>query len=114
MSNKTKGKLGENIAKDFLVKRGFKILETNFHYSRYGEVDIIAAKNNIIYFIEVKYRTSTTYGMPFEAITKSKLEKIKACATYYLSTIKKIYANYKISAVSILNSNIDFIEDIVF
>ena len=54
MSNKLKGKLGENIAKDFLVKKGFKILDTNFHYSRFGEIDIIASKSNVIYFVEVK------------------------------------------------------------
>ena len=50
--------------------------------------------------------------MPFEAITKSKLEKIKACAQYYLSITKKKFKSYKISGISILNSKIDFIESV--
>ena len=112
MSNKLKGKLGEKLAKDFLLNKGFEILETNFHYSRYSEVDIIAYKSGIIYFVEVKYRTTNFFGMPFEAITKSKLEKIKACAQYYLSNTNKKFKSYKISAISILNSKIDFIESV--
>ena len=114
MSNKIKGKLGEEIARDFLLKRGFEILDTNFRYSRYGEVDIVAIKSNIVYFIEVKYRTTNAFGMPFEAVTKSKLEKINACARYYLSLCKKKYKAYRISVVSILNEKIDFIENVLF
>lgn len=112
MSNKLKGKLGEDKAKEFLLKRGFKILDTNFRFSRFGEVDIIAQKSNIIYFVEVKYRTTNAYGMPFEAITKSKLEKIISCAQYYLSQSKEKCRSYRISAVSILDNKIEFIENI--
>ena len=112
MSNKLKGKLGEDKAKEFLLQKGFKILDTNFHYSRYGEIDIIAKKSNIIYFVEVKYRTTNTYGMPFEAITKTKLEKIISCARYYLLTSNVKYCSYRISAISILDNKIEFIENI--
>ena len=113
MSNKLKGKLGENIAKDFLVKRGFKILDTNFRYSRFGEIDIIASKSNIIYFVEVKYRTTNTFGTPFEAITKQKLEKILSSAKFYLSKCSESYGSYRLSAISILGEKIDFIENII-
>ncbi len=116
MSNKAKGKLGENIAADFLLKRNHKILDRNFHYSRYGEIDIISIYDGVIYFCEVKYRTSNTFGAPLEAITHSKLLKIQACAMAYLKDFKQKYSSYKICAISILNDknglNIDFIEDI--
>lgn len=112
MSNKLKGKLGENIAKDFLKKKGFKILDTNFYYSRFGEIDIIASKSNVIYFVEVKYRTKDTFGMPFEAITKAKLEKITSSALFYLANCPKKYNSYRLSAISILGDKIDFIESI--
>ncbi len=114
MSNKTKGKLGEKLAKEFLLKNGFEILETNFRYSRMAEIDIIASKGNILYFVEVKYRTTNAFGMPFEAITKFKLDKIKMCAQYYLSTTKRNYKTYRISAVSIVDSEIKFIDNILF
>lgn len=114
MSNKLKGKSGEDLAVDFLTKNGFKILQRNFRYSRYSEIDIIAKKNKIIYFVEVKFRTSNAFGTPFEAITKSKLEKIKKGVNYYLATSNETFESYRISAISILNSNIDFIENILF
>ena len=50
MTNKVVVKYGEDLAKDFLTKNGFKILETNFHYSKMAEIDIIAVKNNILHF----------------------------------------------------------------
>ena len=112
MSNKLKGKLGENRAKEFLLKNGFKILETNFRYSRYGEIDIIAAKNDILYFVEVKYRTTNKFGMPLEAITKAKLKKICNCANYYLTLCDKKFKSYKISALSVFNDDINFIESV--
>ena len=71
-------------------------------------------KDDILYFIEVKYRTSDAFGFPLEAITKSKLEKIKAGASYYLSNTKEKFKSYRISAVSILGSKINFIENILF
>ena len=116
MSNKLKGKYGEEIARDFLLERGFKILDCNFRYSRYGEIDIIAIKNKIIHFVEVKFRTSEFFGMPQEAITKSKLEKIYLSAKYYLSQTKEKFTTFYLSAISILKTNrefkIDFIENI--
>lgn len=118
MSNKLKGKLGEQIARDYLIKKGYEILDTNFRYSRYGEIDIIAFKNSIICFVEVKYRTSNTFGTPLEAITKSKLEKIQLSANYYLSQTKKKFKSYRIEALSILDKKGEFeinhIENIQF
>lgn len=104
MSNKTKGKAGEDIAKNYLQKNGYEILDTNFHYSRYGEIDIIACKKDTISFVEVKYRTKNTFGEGLEAITKSKLEKIHLSAKYYLSITKKKFKNYQIDAISILKN----------
>lgn len=118
MSNKLKGKLGEELARDYLVRRGFEILDTNFRYSRYGEIDIIAYKNYAIYFIEVKYRTSNAFGTPLEAITQKKLEKIYLSAKYYITQSAKKFKSYKISAISVLDTKngpvVDFIENIQF
>ena len=54
MTNKIIGKYGEEIAKNFLIKNGFEIIETNYRYSRIAEIDIIASKNDILHFVEVK------------------------------------------------------------
>ncbi|MCQ2744740.1 MAG: YraN family protein, partial [bacterium] len=72
MNNISVGKNGENIAKIYLEKLGYKILETNKRFSRYCELDIIALDKNTLVFCEVKTRTTNICGSPFEAITKSK------------------------------------------
>ncbi len=116
MTNKTIGKHGENIAKDFLIKKGFEIIELNYHYSKIAEIDIIAQKNNILHFIEVKTRTNINAGSPLEAINAKKLKSIYICAKYYLLNCKKRYSKIQIDAIGIVLNNeaytINFIENI--
>ncbi|HLR35742.1 MAG TPA: YraN family protein [Tissierellales bacterium] len=83
-TNIEKGKLGEKIAEEYLVAQGYKILEKNFRI-RTGEIDIIAIKNKILVFVEVKARTSTYYGHPYEAVNREKQMKIMRTALYYMS-----------------------------
>ena len=119
MTNKSIGKYGEELACDFLIKNGFKILKTNFRYSKFSEIDIIAQKNKILHFVEVKTRSSIFFGTPFEAITKTKLHSIYTCAQYYLSKYQNNCKKIQIDAIGIVLSNkkdmkpeIQFIEDI--
>ena len=115
MTNKILGKQGEEIAQNFLTKNGFEILETNFHYSKNSEIDIIAKKNNAIHFIEVKTRKNNSTS-PLEAITKEKLMRIKNCAMYYLRTIEKEFEKMQIDAIAVVFENkkpkITFVENI--
>ena len=117
MTNKIIGKYGEEIAKNFLIKNKFEILKMNYRYSRVAEIDIIATKNNILHFIEVKTRRQEFFGSPLEAITPNKLKQIYSCALQYMSNSKKRYKKYQIDAIGIvLNGKeikkINFIEDI--
>ncbi len=106
MTNKIIGKYGEEIAKNFLIKQGFEILETNFRYSKMAEIDIIALKENIVHFVEVKTRSNAMLGNPLEAITPKKLKSIYLCARHYLQTSKKRYSRLQIDALGIvLNGN---------
>src|ERR1700761_7516104 len=61
------GKKGEGLAAEWLLKREFKILHRNWRHNR-CEVDIIAHRNKILHFIEVKTRSSKKYGYPEESI----------------------------------------------
>ena len=76
VSNKTKGKLGEQAAAKYLQRLGYKILERNYRYSRFAEIDIVAKDKDTIVFAEVKTRTGTTFGHPFEAINHTKIENV--------------------------------------
>jgi len=117
MTNKEIGKYGEEIAKNFLIKRGFKILEMNWHYSRMSEIDIIASKNNIIHFVEVKTRSNDKFGMPLEAVNKRKLNYVFQGALGYASKLNKRYKRIQIDAIGIMlledkEPKIEFIENI--
>lgn len=65
------GSLGENIAKDFLKRKGFIIIALNWRYLHY-EIDIIARHQNMLVFVEVKTRTTIMYGFPDEPIDHKK------------------------------------------
>lgn len=101
MTNIEIGKYGENLACDFLIKKGYRIIETNYKYSRYGEIDIIAMDNNELCFIEVKTRRNNKFGTPMEAITKDKLLKIYSCIKNYTSKTKLKFKRARIDAISI-------------
>jgi len=102
MSNTKKGKQGEEIAVKYLKENGYKILETNYHYSKFGEIDIIAIKHFKLCAIEVKSRTNLIFGEPFEAITKAKLDKIFMTFKYYLQNTKIAYFSHQIDAISVI------------
>ena len=112
---KNLGKIGEQKAVNYLKKGGFSILKRNFR-SYGGEIDIIAKKDNSIYFIEVKTRSNLDHGAPYEAVNKRKIYHIKKAAQYYL--LKNSYPDYrlKIGVFSILigdkKINIKFWDDI--
>lgn len=73
----------EKQAVDFLQKKGYEILETNFR-CRQGEIDIIAKEKEYLVFVEVKYRKDTRAGSGFEAVDYRKQQKIIQTARYYL------------------------------
>ena len=76
------GKLAEDYAVKLLFGQGYKIIDRNFH-SKFGEIDIVALKDDYLAFIEVKARWSTKFGLPEEAVTRSKLWKIGRTGEYY-------------------------------
>lgn len=102
------GKEGEKRAKDFLEKKGYKILAQNF-FSRFGEIDIIASDGSIIHFIEVK--TSKKYD-PLYQITPSKYKKLLKTIDYYiyLNPTQKLY---QLDAI-VVREEIEWIKNITY
>jgi putative endonuclease len=80
---KALGSKGEDLAIQFLKKKGYRIIERNYKTS-VGEIDIIARDGNTIVFVEVKTRTDDSFGYPFEAVNKKKRQKLKNLALLYL------------------------------
>ncbi len=100
MSNISVGKKGEQIALDYLKKQGYKIIETNKHFSRQCEIDIIALDKDTLVFCEVKTRTTTVCGVPFESITKTKYQNIKTGLFLYLQE-NPVHKKFRIDVISV-------------
>ena len=104
-----KGLIAEEKASKYLICKNFRVINRNF-YTKYGEIDIIAIKDNILYFVEVKSGDSFD---PIYNVTKTKLERITKSIHVFLKQ-KKLDMPYNISSVIIHKENIDFIENITF
>lgn len=86
-----RGLKGEALAISYLKRKGYKILEKNYR-TKFGEIDVIASKDDVVVFIEVKTRTTEAFGAPEESVTRQKQERIKKAALYYLKHLKTIPA----------------------
>jgi putative endonuclease len=95
------GNLGEGIALGYLKEHGYKILTRNYR-SRYGEVDIICTWGQTIVFVEVKTRTSTSFGSPEDAITRTKREHIRKVALTYLQSYPHPFKEMRFDVIGIL------------
>lgn len=94
------GKKGEDIVSKDLQKRGYKVLKRNY-FTCYGEIDIIAEKNKILAFVEVKTRKNTKFGLASEAVTKSKQQKIIKTAFIYLQKEKIFNRKYQFDVAEV-------------
>lgn len=99
----TLGAVGEKLAGDYLIKKGYHILQKNFR-TRYGEIDIIAEYKNTLIFIEVKTRRSDFKGKPFESVTSRKRQHAKYAINSFLanSPFKQYKLRYDVISI-ILN-----------
>jgi len=102
MNQKIKiGKFGQQLAGQFLQNRNYQILAENY-YSRVGEIDIIAQKDEQIVFIEVKTRTTENFGTPEEAVDDKKRNKMYDTALKYLSENKVDHDNFRLDMIAII------------
>jgi putative endonuclease len=99
----TLGNLGEKIAANYLIRQGYKIIGTNYK-TKLGEIDIIAQEDNILVFVEVKTRSTKTFGLPQEAVNFKKQNKIMRIGMMYLSD-HNINLSWRIDVVAIVMDN---------
>jgi putative endonuclease len=101
--NKGTGDLGEEIASNFLIARGYRVLERNFR-CKGGEVDIIARDpgDKSLVFIEVKTRRGLTYGVPQLAVTAFKQRQISKATLTWLSKNRLHDTNARFDVVAII------------
>ncbi|NTW32576.1 MAG: endonuclease [Bacteroidetes bacterium] len=107
------GKKGEEMAKEYLIQKGYKILETNWRQGSY-EIDIIASFKSFLVIAEVKTRCSNAFGEPEEFVNKQKQKFLIKAAGMYISR-NNIVEEVRFDIISILTSGnnwkINHIED---
>ena len=94
------GSSGEDLAVNFLTRKGHTLLARNVH-SEHGEIDIITRHGARLCFVEVKTRTSTAFGLPEASITRKKQATMIACAEAYLSELAHPDLDWQIDVIAI-------------
>lgn len=114
MTTTETGRKAEQAASVYLEMRGFKVIERNWRRPR-CEIDIIAHKDGVIHFVEVKYRRNDGQGSGLEALTASKLRQMRAAAWAWVDETK-YKGEYLLSGIEVAGSNftiLSFIENII-
>ena len=112
--NYSKGKYGENEAKNYLINQNYKFIESNYN-TDFGEIDLIMSDNDWLVFVEVKFKSDNFFGSPEEMIDKRKIYQIRKVADYYIlnnSDISKFFNKFRIDAICILGNEIKHYKNI--
>jgi putative endonuclease len=112
-ANHETGKAGENIASEYLKKKGYDVLETNWRKGPL-EIDLIARKDNMVVVAEVKTRHTNLFGEPEEFVSRLKQKNLIRAANLYVIE-KNIYDEIRFDIISIIlqgeTNRIHHIED---
>ena len=93
------GKFGEELAVEFLQKKGYTVLETNWTFQK-AEIDIIVQKDNIVAVVEVKTRSSIDFGLPQDFVKPKKIQLlVKAVNEYIISNDLDVEVRFDIIAI---------------
>lgn len=109
-STRARGNIAEERGCDYLRSLGFRIMDRNV-YNRFGEIDIIAFKESVLHFVEVK--SAQSYEQAVNNITPAKLQKLNRTIQTYLQQ-KKFDGDYCIDALIVSADGIEWIENITF
>jgi putative endonuclease len=101
------GKLGEELAVEFLQKAGYEILETNWEFQK-AEIDIIALKENTLAIIEVKTRSSIDFGLPQDFVKPKKIQLLVKAVNQYVEE-KDLEAEIRFDIIAIHAVNNQFL-----
>jgi len=114
-ATKALGARGEDLAVQYLKKKGFKVIERNYHCSA-GEIDLIAREKNTLVFVEIKTRSSSDYGLPQDAVDRFKQKKMIEVARAYMAEhhlTEDILARFDVVAIQLTPTgpDIELIKD---
>jgi putative endonuclease len=94
------GLRGEDIAADYLKRKGYSVLNRNFR-TPYGEIDLVSKQGSSIVFTEVKTRASKSLGPPEISITRRKADHMRSAAEFYIQEYGEQYDEWRIDVISV-------------
>lgn len=103
--NRERGASGERLAAKFLRRRGYKVLYRNFRGRSGGEIDIVCRDGDTLVFVEVKTRTPSEFGRPFEAISREQQKRISRGALAWLRLLDNPDILFRFDAVEIITGD---------
>lgn len=95
------GRRGEDLAAEWLQERGWELLERNFRLG-HKEIDIVARRDDLVAFVEVKTRAGLGWGHPFESITRAQRREIARVATAWIDRHGPRGCLYRFDAIAVL------------
>ena len=95
------GRRGEQLATAYLTKQGYRILARNWRCV-HGEIDIVAERLGVVAVVEVKTRSSTAYGHPFDAITAAKAARLRRLAVAWCDSAATAPRSLRVDAIAVL------------
>ena len=100
------GRAGEQLAAEHLIRCGYTVIERNWR-CRQGEIDIIArdgiGKSAVTVFVEVKTRSGVAYGHPFEALSLTKLARLRRLAGAWCEAHPLVVGDIRIDAIAVIS-----------
>ncbi len=101
MNTRRDGDTHEQVALEFLLERGYRLVKRQFHYGRAGEIDLVMRDGEVYVMVEVKGRRDHSMGLPEEAVTASKRNRIRQVARgfFYCFGIESYEARFDVVAV---------------
>jgi putative endonuclease len=100
LHNRRVGAWGENLATNYLIDKGYEILARNVR-TEAGEIDLIARKDGLLVFVEVKTRQGKQFGPPEEAITPVKQQRMADSAELWLAAHPEETGDWQLDVIAI-------------
>jgi putative endonuclease len=95
---------GQKIAENHLIEHGYEIIDRNFR-TKYGEIDLVAKLNDDLIFVEVKTRTSDSFGFPENAITANKQNHMVLSAEAYIEEHPELPFTWRLDVIAVQGGN---------
>jgi len=105
-----RGRFGEELALEYFLKRDYQLLARNYR-TRYGEIDVVVEKGEVVVFIEVRTRQNNGMGAPVETITRAKRHRLIKTALHFIQRKRMQNRQFRFDVFIIDGQNLEHIEN---